>query len=419
MQQPSSLFEESIQKNNANSVAPLADRLRPLSFDNYVGQEKIIGKGSLLRKLIESDDLASLIFWGPPGVGKTTLARIIAKLTKAHFANYSAVSVGTKQVKQEAEIAEKRLEVSGIRTILFLDEIHRFNKAQQDVLLPHVESGKIILIGATTENPSFSVIPALLSRCRVIVLDRLASRDLQNLAERALDSEKGLGKQKLELADSASKFLLDLAQGDARALLTILEISARGKRKGGKINLKDIESAAMSRSMIYDKNGEEHYNIISALHKSLRDSDPNASLYWMARMLEAGEDPLYVVRRLVRFASEDIGNADPQALILATSVLDTIKFIGMPEANTALSQLTIYLAKAKKSNQAYVAYKKVADDAKKTSNEPVPLHLRNAPTDLMKNLDYGKGYKYAHDYKDAKVEQEHLPPKLKNRKYIE
>lgn len=414
-----SLFEKKTADLGAAAPSPLADRMRPARLEDFVGQEHVLSADKLLPRLIFNDELSSLIFWGPPGVGKTTLAKIIAKLTKAHFASYSAVMVGTKEIREQIAQAEQRWFLTKRRTVLFLDEIHRFNKAQQDVLLPHVENGRIILIGATTENPSFSVIPALLSRCRVIVLHRLAPADLKNLVKRALvDREQGLGKKKLKIAPAAQDFLVDLSQGDARALYTILEIASRDKKAKSSISVSDIGNAAMSRSMIYDKNGEEHYNVISALHKSLRDSDPHAALYWMARMIEAGEDPLYVVRRLIRFASEDIGNADPQALILAVKVMETIKFVGMPESNAALAQLVIYLAKAPKDNTAYIAYGMAAADAKKTSNEPVPIHLRNAPTKLMKELGYGQGYKYAHNFKDAKVDQEHFPDKLRGRKYL-
>ncbi len=419
MRKEESLFEKKKVAADLFSAAPLADRMRPARLEDFVGQEHVLSADKLLPRLIFNDELSSLIFWGPPGVGKTTLAKIIAKLTKAHFASYSAVMVGTKEVRAEIGQAEQRWFLTKRRTVLFLDEIHRFNKAQQDVLLPHVETGRIILIGATTENPSFSVIPALLSRCRVIVLHRLKTADLKNLAKRALaDRDRGLGKNKLRIAPAALDFLVDLPQGDARALYTILEIASRNKKSKSIISVNDIENAAMSRNMVYDKNGEEHYNVISALHKSLRDSDPHAALYWMARMIEAGEDPLYVVRRLIRFASEDIGNADPQALILAVNVMETIKFVGLPECNAALAQLVIYLARAPKDNTAYVAYGQAAADAQKTSNEPVPIHLRNASTKLMKDLGYGQGYKYAHNSKNAQVVQEHFPEKLKGRRYL-
>lgn len=403
--------------------APLATRMRPRTLDEFVGQESIVGPGTLLRRIIEADRLPSLILWGPPGVGKTTLARIVAETTRAHFVPLSAVSAGVADLRAAVKEAKDRLGMHGGRTILFIDEVHRFNKGQQDAILPYVEDGTVTLIGATTENPSFEVNSALLSRARVFVLKPLGDGDLRRLIARALaDPERGLGEERAHLTAEATTLLVNFANGDARFALNTLELAvaatpppdAAGERV---VDDALVAEAAQRRAAVYDKAGESHYDTISALHKSLRSSDPDGALYWLARMLESGEDPLYVTRRLVRFASEDIGLADSQALVLALAAQGAVHFLGWPEANTALAQLTIYLAVAPKSNAAYVAYKAARDDVEQTRNDPVPLHLRNAPTALMKGLDYGKGYQYAHDYKGAIVDQEHLPPNLAGHTY--
>ena len=393
---------------------PLADRMRPESLSDFFGQDDLVGKGKLLRKAIEEDKVPSMILWGPPGSGKTTLAYIIAKKTKSEFKQLSAVSSGLKDLRSillEAE-ANKRL---GIKTILFIDEIHRWNKSQQDALLPHIEQGTIILIGATTENPSFEVIGPLLSRCRVFVLKQLVNPHLLKILKRAIkDKEKGLGKLKIKIEDKIIKFIAEMSNGDARIALSVLEYAASLSTN---ITEDIIKEAFQQSNLFYDKNGEEHYNIISALHKSMRGSDANAALYWLARMLEAGEDPLYIARRLVRFASEDIGLANSQALNQAVAAYEACHFIGMPECNVILAQAVVYMAKCKKSNDLYVAYEKVVSDIKKYGNLSVPLHIRNAPTKLMKNLDYGKGYKYSPNY-NYKEEQEYLPQELKGKKYL-
>lgn len=393
---------------------PLADRMRPESLDEFLGQEEIIGKSALLRRAIEKDNLPSIIFWGPPGSGKTTLAYIIAKMTKSEFLQLSAVTSGVDELRRIIKIAEENKR-SGVKTILFIDEIHRWNKAQQDALLPHVEHGTIILIGATTENPSFEVRAALLSRVRVFVLKQLDGKHIARIIEHALkDKERGLARLNLKINKEAIDLLAQMSNGDARVALNVLEYASSISKN---INIKTIKEAFQKSYLFYDKGGEEHYNIISALHKSMRGSDPDAALYWLARMLEAGEDPLYVARRLVRFASEDIGLANSRALEQAVAAYQACHFLGMPECNVILAQTVVYMAKCKKSNELYIAYGKAAKDVCQHGNLPVPLHIRNAPTKLMKELGYGKDYKYSPEY-DYKEEQEYLPDKLKGKKYL-
>ncbi len=399
---------------------PLAERMRPASLENFYGQEKLVGKDRMLRRLLQSKSLPSLILWGPPGSGKTSLAKIISATTDSDFVFFSAVLSGVKEVRQIVEQAKTRLHEENVRTILFVDEIHRFNKSQQDGFLPHVENGLLTLIGATTENPSFQVIAPLLSRCRVLVLEPLSSEDLKKIIERALnDKENGLGLNELHLHEDALEQLLEAADGDARKGLNILELAAaltleRSPQNGSSlvISTADVEEAAQRRTLRYDKSGEEHYNLISALHKSLRDSDPDGSLYWFYRMIVSGEDPLYVARRLIRFASEDIGIADPNALVQAVAGRNTYHMLGSPEGELALAQVVVYLATAPKSNSVYKASKIVQNLIQKTGSLPVPMHIRNAPTALMKDLGYGKGYQYAHDAKEAIVDQDHLPEEI-------
>lgn len=404
--------------------APLAARIRPRTIEEYVGQEQIVGEGRLLRRAITGDTLFSLILWGPPGSGKTTLARIIAETTNAHFEPLSAVSAGVADLRRVVKEAQDRLGMFSQRTVLFIDEIHRFNKSQQDAVLPYVEDGTVILIGATTENPSFEVNSALLSRARVFVLEALTDEQIGVLVDRALtDAERGLGDQNVLLAADARGYLLNMANGDARTALNALESAVLSKPPalGAKrlITVDDIRDALQSRATRYDKSGELHYDAISALHKCVRDSDPDAALYWLGRMLDGGEDPLYIARRVVRMAVEDIGLADPQALPLTIAAQQAVHFLGQPEGDLALAQAVVYLAQAPKSNAVYRAYRAALKDVADTRNEPVPLHLRNAPTRLMKDLGYGKGYKYAHDYDQAQVDQQHFPANLEGRRYYE
>ncbi|HPN81655.1 MAG TPA: replication-associated recombination protein A [bacterium] len=416
------LFDEKLSQKLA-SEAPLADRMRPTALSDFVGQNEVIGPGKLLRQLIEQDQVPSMIFWGPPGSGKTTLARIIANLTHSEFVSFSAVTSGVKDLKVIISQAKDRRKFHSRRTILFIDEIHRWNKSQQDALLPHVENGTITLIGATTENPSFEVNSALLSRSRVFVLQQLAAEDIAAILRRALkDQERGLGQLEVLVDEAVIDYLANLASGDARTALNALEFAVKATEadKNGIIKLnQDIIKESLQKShYLYDKGGEQHYNIISALHKSMRGSDADAALYWLGRMLEAGEDPLYIARRLVRFAAEDVGLANSRALEQAVAGYQGCSFIGLPECNVILAQVVVYLAKGPKSNELYRAYGQVQQDVKETMDQPVPLHLRNAPTKLMKNLGYGKDYKYSPDY-NYQEEQDYLPEKLKGRKYLQ
>lgn len=410
--------------SEVEATAPLAERMRPKTIAEYVGQSHLLAEGSLLRRAIEEDKLFSMIFWGPPGSGKTTLARILANETKSHFVSFSAVLSGVKEIRAVIDDARELWEGKKKKTVLFVDEIHRFNKAQQDAFLPHVESGLITLIGATTENPSFEVIAPLLSRTRVMILKPFSAEDLMTIVNRALaDDRRGLGKFSLKVDSDVIRFIVDTADGDARSTLNNLEAIASVVQslpvEKRKITKKFVEEALLKKALLYDKDGEEHYNLISAFHKSLRGSDPDAALYWLGRMLGAGEDPLYIARRMIRFASEDIGNADPQALTIAVAAQQAFHFIGLPEGELALAQAAVYLATAPKSNSLYAGYGRVKEIINKTGYLPVPLHIRNAPTKLMKELDYGKGYKYAHDYEDAYIPQEYLPDKLLGQKFYE
>jgi len=402
--------------------APLAARMRPHTFAEFVGQEHLVAEGRVFRKCIESDQLPSIILWGAPGSGKTTLAYIISSITSSHFSPLSAVSAGVADLRHIIDEAKERLKLAGQRTILFIDEIHRFNKAQQDAVLPFVENGTITLIGATTENPSFEVISPLLSRCRVFRLNLLTDEQVRLIVERAIkDGERGLGKFKITINEEALRHLVTMSNGDARVALNALEMVAFAALPDSdgwrKIDLPAIEETLQHRALLYDKGGEQHYDLISALHKSLRGSDPDAALYWLGRMLEAGEDPLYIVRRLVRFASEDVGMADPQALTIAVAAQQAVHFVGLPEGNLALAEAVVYLATAPKSNSLYQAYSRVQEDIQHSRNEPVPLHLRNPVTGLMRQMGYGKGYKYAHDYPEHFVKQQNLPPSIEGKRY--
>jgi putative ATPase len=406
----------------ARKNAPLAERIRPQTLDELVGQDEVLGEGRPLRRAIEADRFPSIILWGPPGSGKTTLAHVVRQRTTSHFEALSAVLSGVKELREVLRQAEDRLAQQGRRTVLFIDEIHRYNKAQQDALLRHVESGDVTLIGATTENPSFEVNAALLSRCRVVVLKPLDASQLESVLRRALaDTGRGLGSLDPQVDDDALAFLAAASDGDARTALNVLEMAVTNAppdaQGAHRVDLAAMQDAFARKALLYDKAGEEHYNIISALHKSIRNSDADAGLYWLARMLEAGEDPLYVARRLVRFASEDVGMADPQALVVAMAAQQAVHFIGVPEGALALAEIVVYLSAAPKSNALYVAYAEAAEDALTTRAEPVPLWIRNAPTPLMKQLGYGRGYRYAHDEQEGVAEMDSLPDALRDRRY--
>jgi putative ATPase len=418
------LFSGLPEPETAAGLQPLAERMRPRTLDEFIGQEKLLGPGKPLRVQIETDNLSSMLFWGPPGCGKTTLARLIARLTRSEFVSFSAVLSGIKEIKEVMAQAERRSH-GGVRTIVFVDEVHRFNKAQQDAFLPHVEAGHILFIGATTENPSFEVISPLLSRTKVYVLEALTTPQIVELLRRALkDKERGLGNENVEASDEVLFRMAAFANGDARAAYNTLELCAKSAREPGgskdgakRISLELLEEVLQKKILRYDKAGEEHYNLISALHKSVRNSDPDAALYWLARMIESGEDPLYLARRMVRMASEDIGLAEPGALAVTLAAKDAFDFLGAPEGHLALAQAAVYLSLAPKSNALYAAYGDVLEDVQKTEADPVPLHLRNAVTGLMKHIGYGEGYKYAHDFEDKVTEMQCLPDNLAGRVY--
>ena len=423
---PPDIFDHHARKA-ADPLRPLAERMRPRNLDEFFGQQDVVGEGSLLRHAISGDRIFSMILWGPPGCGKTTLARIVARETRCHFVHFSAVLSGVKDIRAVIDIATDQQRLYRKKTILLVDEIHRFNKSQQDAFLPHVESGLITLIGATTENPSFEVIPALMSRCRVVVLKMLSAEDLEAIVEYALtDTERGLGKTGLRLSPDAVSCLVRMADGDGRSVLNNLEVAVSlaptetdvsGAVIHRGLTVRDIEAAIQKKALLYDKSGEEHYNLISAFHKSLRGSDPDAAIYWLERMLASGEDPIYVARRMVRFASEDIGNADPYALDIALRATEAFRMLGHPEGELALAQAAVYLATAPKSNSVYAAMGKIKKAIGESGALPVPFHIRNAPTRLMKDLGYGDGYQYAHDFQDAFVAQEHLPEPLQNKRF--
>ena len=412
-------MSEQITMFEKETDQPLAARVRPRDLNEFVGQKHLLGEGKVLRRLIENDKIGSMIFWGPPGVGKTTLARIIARMTKSEFIDFSAVTSGIKEIKQVMEQAERNRRF-GDKTILFVDEIHRFNKAQQDAFLPYVEKGSIILIGATTENPSFEVNGALLSRCKVFVLQALTSDELEELLRHALKDERGFGDQDVRISDECIAMIANFANGDARSALSTLEMAVLNGDVDGEtttVTRETVEQCTSKKSLLYDKNGEEHYNLISALHKSMRNSDPDAAVYWLARMLEAGEDPIYIARRVTRFASEDIGLADPRALEIAVAAYQACHLIGMPECSVHLTEAVVYMSLAPKSNALYMAYESAKKDALTMLAEPVPLVIRNAPTKLMKELGYGKGYQYAHDTDDKLTDMQCLPDLLLGKIY--
>jgi len=404
---------------DSTKIAPLAERMRPRTISEYLGQSHILGEGKMLRRLIETDRLSSLIFWGPPGSGKTTLARIIANATKSHFIFFSAIMSGIKEIREVVKEAEDTLKYQGKRTILFVDEIHRFNKSQQDAFLPYVERGTFTMIGATTENPSFEVIAPLLSRCKVLVLNPLSDEEIAQILQNALgDSERGLGEFGLSAAPEALSFMAEQAGGDARVALNTLETAAR-LAHSGTIALETAREAVQKKPLLYDKGGEEHYNVISAFIKSMRGSDPDAALYWLARMLESGEDPIFILRRMVVFASEDVGNADPRGLQLAVTALQAFQLVGMPEGRIILGQAVSYLATAPKSNASYVGINQALAEVRQSGALPVPMQIRNAPTSLMKGLGYGKGYRYPHDYQGGYVAQGYLPEEIAGKRFYE
>ncbi len=419
----SDLEKESPREPKFDPKAPLAERVRPRILDEFIGQDHLIGPGKLLRRLVEEDRLTSLVLWGPPGTGKTTLARLIAARTKARFVPFSAVTSGIKEIRQVMADAGGASDRTGRRTVLFVDEIHRFNRAQQDAFLPYVENGTIVLIGATTENPSFEINSALLSRLKVFVLNPLSEDEVVRILKQALaDTERGLGGANIEIGERELQLLASLAGGDARVALTTLDLavtSAKGSGTGRPvITEEDLQEALQRMTALYDKAGEQHYNLISAFIKSIRNSDADATLYWLARMIEGGEDPMYIARRIVHHAAEDVGLADPQAMVIASAAAHATHLIGLPEARLALAEAAAYLARAPKSNSVLTAYEAAAEDARQTQSEPVPLHLRNAPTKLMKNLGYGRDYQYAHDFEEKRAEMDCLPEKLKGRKYL-